>query len=76
MLHNPIQDIKYMLALHPQYIIDNTQTQKAVIIQINEWQEIMQQLEMLDDIKAYDQAKQTSDEAMSFEQAVKDIQTH
>jgi hypothetical protein len=42
-----------MLALHPQYIVDETQAQQAVVIQINEWQEVIKQLEMLDDIEAY-----------------------
>jgi hypothetical protein len=30
-----------MLALHPQYIVDETQAQQAVVIQINEWQEVI-----------------------------------
>lgn len=46
-----------MLALHPQYIVDDTQIKQAVVIQINEWQGIMKELEMLDDIEAYDNAK-------------------
>ena len=65
-----------MLALHPQYIVDDTQTQQAVVIQINEWQSIMKQLEMLDDIEAYDKCKKTKSEIISFEQAVKNIRTH
>lgn len=65
-----------MLLLHPQYIIDETQTQKAVVIQINEWQKIIQHLEMLDDIEAYDKAKKTSNETTSFDQAVKEIKNH
>ncbi|WXT99617.1 MAG: hypothetical protein Ctma_0321 [Catillopecten margaritatus gill symbiont] len=65
-----------MLALHPQYIIDDTQTQKAVVIQMNEWQKIMQQLEMLDDIEVYDKAKKTNSEVISFSQAVKEIKNH
>lgn len=62
-----------MLALHPQYIVDDTQTQQAVVIQINEWQGIVKKLEMLDDIEVYDKAKKTQSEVVSFEQAVKEI---
>ncbi len=62
-----------MLALHPQYIIDDTQTQQAVVIKINEWQGIMKQLELLDDIEAYDKAKKTNNKSISFDQAVKEI---
>ena len=65
-----------MLALHPQYIVDDTQTQQAVVIQINEWQGIMEQLEMLDDIEAYDKVKKTQNEVISFDQAVKELRSH
>ena len=65
-----------MLALNPQYIIDGTQTQQAVVIQINEWQKIIQQLEMLDDIEIYDKAKKTNNEVIPFDQAVKEIRNH
>ena len=67
---------KTMLALHPQYIVDDTQTQQAVVIQIDEWKGIMKQLEMLDDIEAYDEAKKTQSEVISFDQAVKEIRSH
>jgi len=65
-----------MLALHPQYIVDDTQTQQAVVIQISEWQGIIKQLEMLDDIEAYDEAKKIQSEVISFDQAVKEIRSH
>ena len=56
---------------HPKYIVENDQVQ-AVIIQINEWQKIQEQLEILEDLKAYDEAKKKS-EIISFYQAVKEI---
>jgi len=62
-----------MVSLHPQYIVDDTQTQQAVIINIKEWENIMEKLEMLDDIEAYDKAKQQQDTIIPFEQAVKSI---
>ena len=64
-----------MLALHPQYIVDDTQTQQAVVIQINEWQGIVKKLEMLDDIEAYDKAKETQSEVISFNKAVNEIRS-
>jgi len=64
-----------MLAIHPQYIVDDTQTQQAVIIQINEWQSIIEKLEMLDDIEAYDKSKQNLSEIISFDLAVKEIRS-
>ena len=62
-----------MLAIHPQYIVDETSTQQAVVIQIKEWQGIVEKLEMLDDIEAYDKSKQNISEIISFEQAVQEI---
>ena len=62
-----------MVALHPQYIVDDTQTQQAVIIKINEWEGIIEKLEMLEDIEAYDKSKQEQDTVISFEQAIKEI---
>ena len=62
-----------MLAVHPQYIVDETSAQQAVVIQIKEWQGIVEQLEMLDDIVAYDKSKQNISEIISFEQAVQEI---
>ena len=65
-----------MLALHPQYIVDDRQTQQAVVIGIKEWQGIMKQLEILDDIEAYDKAKKAKSEVISFDQAVKEIRSY
>ena len=62
-----------MLSVHPQYIVDEASAQQAVIIQIKEWQGIVEQLEMLDDIVAYDKSKQKVDKVISFEQAIKEI---
>lgn len=62
-----------MLSINPQYIVDETQTQQAVIIKIKEWEEIVKRLEMLEDIENYDKAKKKDDEIIPFDQAVKEI---
>jgi len=62
-----------MLTIHPQYIVDDTQTQQAVIIKIEEWKDIIEKLEMLDDIEAYDKSKQDKSEIISFDKAIKEI---
>jgi hypothetical protein len=62
-----------MIEVHPQYVIDETSTQQAVIIQINEWNNIVEKLEMLDDAEAYDNEKQYPSKIISFDQAVKEI---
>lgn len=63
-----------MLALHPQFIIDEAQHKKAVILPIKEWQKLMEEVEELDAIRAYDNAKaDTDDEVISFDQALDQI---
>jgi len=60
---------------HPKYIVENDKVQ-AVIIQMDEWQKIQEQLEMLEDLEAYDKAKKESSEIISFDQAVKEIRNN
>ena len=64
-----------MIALHPEYIIDDNEQKKAVIITFNEWKRILAEMEELDDIRAYDMAKaDKDDEIIPFEQAIMEIQ--
>jgi len=63
-----------MLTVHPQYLVDEKDARKAVIIPINEWDRILEELEELEDIRAYDAAKQEKSEAIPFEQAVREIE--
>lgn len=66
-----------MLAINPQYIVDDKKTKQAVIVQIKQWREIIKELEMLDDLKAYDEAKKNLNinETVSFDEAVKEIRS-
>ena len=60
---------------HPKYIVENDKVQ-AVIIQMDEWQEIQEKLEMLEDLETYDKAKKETSEIISFDQAVKEIRNN
>lgn len=63
-----------MIAIHPEYIVDDNAEKKAVIIKFNEWNNILSEIEELDDIRAYDRAKaDRNDEDIPFEQAVSAI---
>jgi len=64
-----------MNILHPEYIVDSNQAPKSVVLPINEWREILSAIEELEDIKAYDEAKLTSDEIIPFDQALNEIDT-
>jgi len=61
--------------IHPEYVVDAQQHRKAVLLPVIEWEKIVDELEELDDIRAYDQAKASSREILPFEQAVREIRT-
>ena len=46
-----------MFDVHPQYVTDAQGEPCAVVLPADEFQRIMEDLEMLDDIRAYDEAK-------------------
>ncbi len=61
--------------INAEYIVDENLNKKAVIIPYSEWKEIIEEIEELDDIRAYDQAKrEADDEVMDFAQAIAEIQ--
>lgn len=63
-----------MLVIHPQYLIDEKNRRKAVVVPVDEWERILEALEELDDVRAYDRAKAGRQEAIPFEQAVHEIE--
>jgi len=62
-----------MLDIHEEYLTDEKGNKKAVVVPISEWQQVLEALEELDDIKAYDDTKSKPSEPIPFEQAVEDI---
>lgn len=63
-----------MTTLHPEYVIDEKQRPKAVLLPVAEWERVLEELEELDDIRAYDEAKAGPQEAIPFEQAMREIE--
>jgi len=63
-----------MLQIHQDYLIDENGNKKAVVIPLTEWQNIVEELEELEDIKAYDKAKSVISEPIPFEEVVRQIQ--
>jgi len=63
-----------MVAFHPEYIVDGDSHPKAVVLPYDEWQSILAELEELDDIRAYDAAKEGDDEEVPFEEAMQEIE--
>jgi hypothetical protein len=49
------------MTLHPKYITDETGNKSAVILPIKEYDKLMEELEDMEDIRLYDEAKKTDD---------------
>ena len=63
------------MKVHPEYIVDEDLNKKFVVLPYSEWKIILEEMEELDDIRAYDRAKdEADDEILPFEQAVKEIE--
>jgi hypothetical protein len=62
-----------MIELHEHYLVDEQGNRKAVVVPISEWKQLLELLEELDDIRAYDEAKSRPSEPVPFEQAVSEI---
>lgn len=63
-----------MRDIHPQYVVDENQQRKAVMLSIDEWEEVVEALEELEDVRAYDEAKEGPQDLVSLEDAVKEIE--
>ena len=63
-----------MVTIHPEYVVDKDKHPKAVLLPIAEWEQVMDELEELDDIRAYDKAKTSPQESIPLDQAVREIQ--
>ncbi len=64
-----------MSAFHPEYLVDDQNRKKAVVLPISEWKQLMEQLEELEEIRAYDKAKSQPSEPIEFEEGVRRIQS-
>jgi len=62
-----------LIQLHEQYLVDEYGNRKAVVLPISEWKRLLELLEELEDIRAYDEAKGDLSEPIPFEQAVSEI---
>jgi hypothetical protein len=60
--------------INEKYIVDEKGETIAVILDISEYRKILEELEELESIKAYDIAKQSGDEVIPFEQAIMEIE--
>lgn len=62
-----------MLSIHPEYIVDTSKRKRAVVIPLNEWEKILDDMEELEDIRAYDKAKKSGSDLVPFSEALSEI---
>ena len=57
-----------------RYLVDEKGERVAVLLGIEEYQKLLREIEELEAIRAYDAAKASKDEAVPFDQAVREIE--
>ncbi|GAB3567182.1 hypothetical protein GCM10027578_17570 [Spirosoma luteolum] len=53
-------------AIYPQYIVNEHGERVSVVLSIQEWQQMLDELEELDDIRQYDAVKARNEPTMSL----------
>lgn len=57
-----------------RFVVDDAGNRVAVLLEIKEYQSMLEQLEELESLRAYDLAKASGEKAILFEQAVQEIE--
>ena len=57
-----------------RYLVDEQGRRIGVVLDLAEYERMLEELEELESIRAYDAAKASGDEAIPFEQAVSEIE--
>ena len=63
-----------MISHKERYVVDERGQRVGVILDVEEYQRIVEELEELESIRAFDSAKASSDETIPFEQAISEIE--
>jgi len=66
--------LSLMILLNQQYITDDKGNRTGVILPIGDYKKILEALETLESIRAFDEAKASEDEAVPFNQAIEEIE--
>jgi len=59
-----------MAAVKEHYIVDGNGKRISVLLSVKDYKKMLNELEELESIRAYDRAKRSGDDAIPFEQAV------
>jgi hypothetical protein len=61
--------------MNNQFVTDAKGRKKAIILPIRDFERMLEQIEELEDIKAYDEAMDSNEEIISAEQAFREIES-
>jgi hypothetical protein len=65
-----------MSRLKERYVVDDQGNRVSVVLDITDYHKLLEELEELESIRAYDTAKASADQAIPFEQAIAEIESH
>ncbi len=64
-----------MITLHERYVVDERGNKTAVLLEMDEYRKLLEEVEELEAIRAYDAARSSGAEEIPFEQAVAEIES-
>ena len=64
-----------MDAIEPKFSVDADTNKPIVVLTLEQWQQVSEELEELADIRAYDEAKASNEETVPLEQAIREIES-
>ena len=65
-----------MRKIHERFVTDSAGRRTAVLLDMEEYEKLLQELEELESLRAYDAAKSSGDEAIPLDQALAEIEKH
>lgn len=69
-----VEEQAHMHTFKERYIVNENGDRISVILDIEDYQHLLEELEELECIRVYDTAKSSNDEIVPFEQAVSEIE--
>jgi hypothetical protein len=64
-----------MEAVTPRYLVDEHRTPTDVVLTIDEWRRVLEELEELEDIRAYDEARSSAQESSPLGAVAKELRS-
>ena len=65
-----------MRNIKEQYLVDDNGNRIGVVLNMKDYHRLLQELEELESIRAYDAAKASGDEVVPFKQVITEIKSH